>query len=135
MDRLELFLFSYRDPRTGKWIRGRYRAERHEIAARYAEFEVIREPEIREIDRDLQRFSPHGDAGQPPGPAPQRPAPDRDSSWSLPPLVASRSLRGLERSLLLLFLRRYVTYCARRRKFAAMNGAARLHAAILAASG
>ena len=30
--------------------------------------------------------------------------------------------------LVRVFLRRYVTYCARRRRFAAMNGAARLYA-------
>ena len=35
--RLELFPFRYRDPRTGKWVRARYRAERHEIEARYAQ--------------------------------------------------------------------------------------------------
>jgi hypothetical protein len=33
-----------------------------------------------------------------------------------------------ERFLLAVFLRRYVTYCARRRRFAAMDGAARLFA-------
>ena len=27
--RLELFAFRYRDPRTGKWVRARYRAEMH----------------------------------------------------------------------------------------------------------
>jgi hypothetical protein len=47
--RLELFRFRYRDPRTGKWIRARYRAERHEIAARYAESEVIGPAEIRDV--------------------------------------------------------------------------------------
>jgi hypothetical protein len=36
----------------------------------------------------------------------------------------------LERFLLLLFLRRYVTYCARRRRFVAMNGAAKLFAEV-----
>jgi hypothetical protein len=34
----------------------------------------------------------------------------------------------LERFLVLVFLRRYITYFARRRRFAAMNGAARLFA-------
>ena len=33
-----------------------------------------------------------------------------------------------ERYLLRVFLRRYITYCARRRRFAAMKGAARLFA-------
>jgi hypothetical protein len=37
--RVELFEFRYHDPRTGKWVRARYVAELHEIAARYAEFE------------------------------------------------------------------------------------------------
>ena len=132
MPRLELFLFRYRDARTGIWIAARYCAELHEIAARYAEFEVIGAPEIREVDRDRPRFSPHGDERQPAGAAPQGPAPDGDSGRSLSAVIDPASLRGLERSLLLLFLRRYVTYCARRRKFAAMNGAARLHAAVLA---
>ena len=50
MPRLELFPFRYRDPRTGRWIRARYVAERHEIAARYAELEIIGPAEIRDID-------------------------------------------------------------------------------------
>jgi hypothetical protein len=32
---------------TGKWVKARYRAERDEIAARYATWEIIGEPEIR----------------------------------------------------------------------------------------
>ena len=32
-----------------------------------------------------------------------------------------------EALLLQLFLRRYITYCARRRRYAAMNGAAQLY--------
>jgi hypothetical protein len=36
--------------------------------------------------------------------------------------------------MLLLFLRRYVTYCARRRRYAQMQGAARLHRKIAARS-
>ena len=34
MPRLGLFPFRYRDPRTGKWKRARYVAERHIIAKR-----------------------------------------------------------------------------------------------------
>ena len=37
---------------------------------------------------------------------------------------------ALEAFLVRLFLRRYVTYCARRRRFAAMNGAVRLFAEV-----
>ncbi len=59
MPRLDLFAFHYRDPRTGKWIRARYHAERHEIAARYAEFEIIGEPEIRNVESDARYFNPH----------------------------------------------------------------------------
>jgi hypothetical protein len=31
MGRVELFPFRFLDPGTGKWIRARYKAERHEI--------------------------------------------------------------------------------------------------------
>jgi hypothetical protein len=41
-----------------------------------------------------------------------------------PPLNRPPSLEGLKRFLLRVFVRRYVTWCARRRRFAAMNGAA-----------
>ena len=57
--RIELFNFRYRDPRTGKWIRARYRAERHEIAARYAEWEITGPAEVREVDPDARPFTPH----------------------------------------------------------------------------
>ena len=39
------FQFRYRDPLTGKMVKARYRAERHEITARYAEWELIEPPE------------------------------------------------------------------------------------------
>jgi hypothetical protein len=57
--RLELFPFSFRDPRTGRWIRARYVAERHEIAARYAEWEIIGPPEIRDVNPEERYFTPH----------------------------------------------------------------------------
>jgi hypothetical protein len=44
------------------------------------------------------------------------------------------TIDAAEAFLLAVFLRRYVTYCARRGRFAAMNGAARLHAEIGAAA-
>ena len=44
---LFLYQFRARDPLTGKWYRARYRAQQHEIAARYAEWEIIGPPEIR----------------------------------------------------------------------------------------
>ena len=107
---MELFPFRFRDPLTGKWVRAQYVAERHEIAARYAEWEIIGPPEIRADSTDgyftpWPRQSPSIETNIDPNPSP-----DRD-----------------ERRLVLLFLRRYVTYCARRLRYAQMEGAARLY--------
>ena len=59
MPRLELFPFRYRDPVTRKWVRARYRAERHEIALRHAEYEITGPAEIRDVDPGARRFTPH----------------------------------------------------------------------------
>jgi hypothetical protein len=64
MPRLELFPFRYRDALTGKWKRARYVAERHVIAERHAEFEIVGPPEIRDLDPDARRFSPHRSEGR-----------------------------------------------------------------------
>ena len=132
MPRLELFLFRYRDPRTGKWIRARYRAERHDRGA----VRGIRDrrgaggsrhrslPAALQSPRRRGRVRASSDEAQ-----------QRRAAQAIPPVVEPCSLRGVERVLLLVFLRRYVTYCARRRRFAAMNGAARLHAAVAAQVG
>ena len=114
MPRLELFAFRYRDARTGKWVRARYVAERHEIAARYAEYGLIEPPEIREVGAAQRYFTPF----------PER-WPRDELSLDMQPTIDA-----IERFLAREFLRRYVTYCARRRRFAAMQGAARLHNAI-----
>jgi hypothetical protein len=45
---MKLYPFRYRDPLSGKWVKARYLAERHEIAARYAEWEITGAPELRE---------------------------------------------------------------------------------------
>jgi hypothetical protein len=120
MPRLELFPFRCRDPRTGKWIRARYVAERHEIAARYAEFEIIGPPEIRDVDPDARYFTPHANA--------MMNAELRRFNERPPELVKPAAIDALEAFLVRTFLRRYVTYCARRSRFAAMNGAAQLFA-------
>jgi uncharacterized membrane protein len=52
--RLELSAFRYRDPRTGKRVRARHGADRDEIAARYSEWEILGEPEIRDVDPDAR---------------------------------------------------------------------------------
>ena len=57
--RLELYPSKFRDPRTGKWVRARYVAELHEIKQRYAQWEVIGAPEIREVSSDTHYFTPH----------------------------------------------------------------------------
>jgi len=55
----EVFPFRYRDPRTGKWVKARYKATRDEIAARYAEWEVTGEGEVRRpLDAGLTLNSP-----------------------------------------------------------------------------
>jgi hypothetical protein len=46
------------------------------------------------------------------------------------PPELSPAVDEIEIFLIRTFLRRYVTYCARRRRYAAMNGAARLFAEI-----
>ena len=61
MPRLELYPLRFRDPLTGKWVRARYVAERHEIAARYAEWEITGPPEIREVDPNARYFNPARD--------------------------------------------------------------------------
>ena len=50
--------FRYPNPLTGKWVKSRYVAERHEIATRFAEWEIIGPREIREVDPDARYFTP-----------------------------------------------------------------------------
>ena len=58
MPRLELFPFRFRDPVSRKWVRARYVAERHEIEARYAEWEITGPPEIRHVEPSAAYFNP-----------------------------------------------------------------------------
>jgi hypothetical protein len=46
-DSLVLYPFRFRDPVSGKWVRARYVAEQHEIAARHSEWEITGRPETR----------------------------------------------------------------------------------------
>jgi hypothetical protein len=41
---------------TGRWIRARYVAERHEIAARYVEWEIVGPPEIRNVEASAAAY-------------------------------------------------------------------------------
>jgi hypothetical protein len=122
MPRVELFPFRYRHPRTGKWIRARYVAERSEIAARYAEWEITGPAEIRDVDPDARAFTPH---------AAFKVMMDAElRRYSERPLELQPAIDTVEAFLLAVFLRRYVTYCARGGRYAAMNGAARLFAEV-----
>jgi hypothetical protein len=110
---IELHSFRFRDPRTGKWVRARYRATLEELKARYREWEIDGPAEVRG-DAPVQMFQP----GLP------RIA---DKPLELQPhLAMPPAIDATERFLLRLFLRRYITWCARRSRYAAMQGAARL---------
>ena len=61
--RLVLYAFRFRDPVTRKWVRARYVAERREIEVRYAEWEIIGPPELRDVDLSDSYFNPLGRAG------------------------------------------------------------------------
>jgi hypothetical protein len=108
-----LYPFRYRSPLTGRWVNARYKATREDIAAGHAEWEIIGPAEVRDLDASARRFDPCRVI---------------DHAPQLTP-----SLDADERFLIALFLRRYVTHCARGRRFAQMEGAARLYQEIAAA--
>jgi hypothetical protein len=133
---LKLYPFRYRDPLTGKWVRARYEAELHEIAKRYAKREIARPPEFRRVTHGS--FNPFAHAPRPPPHDPPEDPPkepvDDPPPWEPPPKERppeeTTDLHPLERFLVLVFLRRYVTWCARHWLFAAMDGAAKLARAL-----
>jgi hypothetical protein len=112
---IELFAFRLGDPRTGKWVRARYRATLAELAARYREWEITGAAEIRG-DAPVQMFQP------------ALPRLVENPLEFQPHLAMPPRIDTTERFLLRVFLRRYITWCARRRRFAAMQGTARLFA-------
>ena len=127
MPRLELFPFRYRESFTGTWVKARYRAERHEIAARYKEWEITGPPEIGDVDPDARYFTPwkvvpHAELRRM-----EELPPEMQPHLATPPRIDER-----EAFLTTLFLRRYVTHCARRKRYAQMQGAARLHRSVAA---
>ncbi len=107
-----LYPFRYRDRLTGKWIRARYQATREDIAARYAVWEITGPPEIRESSGGAY-FNPARAATTISEPS--------DGVERQPQLSEG------ERFLTLLFLRRYVTYCARHARWEQIRNAARLY--------
>jgi len=119
---LTLFPFRYRDPATGKWIRARYKATVEEIAQRHAQWEIAGPPESRSgnaaMFRPHYRVVAHAELKRL-----EDVAPMLDPNRALPPAIDT-----LEADLVRVFLRRYVRFCARTRRYAAMQGAARLYA-------
>jgi len=91
-----------------------------------SEWEIIGPPEIRDVDLHARYFTPfrvtpHGEAMRIFEPAPQT----NPHRGRLPAMDA------IERFLTTLFLR-YVTYCARRQRYAQLEGAAPLLSKIVA---
>lgn|SRR4030095_14972671 len=55
---LFLYPFRFHDPLSHRWVKARYKAERHELVARYAEWEIIGEPELRWPQEGSESFTP-----------------------------------------------------------------------------
>ena len=121
MPRLLVYPFRYRSAVTGKWVRARYVAQREEIAARHAEWEIIGPPETRDIDPNARYFQPYRMIAHAELMRLQEPPPQINPHLEQPPAIDAA-----ERFLVAMFLRRYVCYCARKRRFAQMQGAAQL---------
>jgi hypothetical protein len=121
---LVLYRFRYFDPVSKRWVKARYVAQRHEIAERYARWEIVGEPELRRLG-GTGSFNPFRSAS---ADGSKERAMDASAE-----IVEPEAIDGREAFLLRLFLRRYVTWCARARRYAAMEGAALLHQRIGAA--
>ena len=102
-----LYPFRKRDPLTGKWYRARWKASLEEIESHNGEWIVDGEPEEC---RSFYKAGPDAEHMQSP------------RSPTLPPPAADE----IERFLARVFLRRYATYCARRKRYAQAQGAAAL---------
>ena len=122
-----LYPFRYRDPLTSRWVRARYKASIEDIGKRYVEWELTGPPEVRTPITSW--FSPHG----------KLVTHAELLRLEEPPLTINPHLDrppGIDRvecMLAGLFLRRYVQYCARRKRYAAMQGAAVLRRELAAA--
>jgi hypothetical protein len=119
---LLLFPFRYRDARTGKWLKARYVAERHEIAQSYAEWEIVGPPETRKGQGEgTSNFLWGATTREERVPHAVMPAfPD--------------DLQAAEIQLVRVFLQRYATWCLRTRRFAQAQGAANLARGLVPAS-
>jgi hypothetical protein len=111
---LRLYPFKFRDPVTGRRTKARYKAKLADIASRYAEWMIDGEAEIRG-SIPASSFNPY-----------PRHAPLTRSDVEISAPVAGDD----ERLFVAYFLRRYITYCARKRRFAEMQAAATLHSKV-----
>jgi hypothetical protein len=128
---LELFPFRYRDARTGRWVKARYKGTPEEIAIRYAEWEITGPAELRsDVGGAFNpyRFVPHAELRRL-----QEEAPEINPHLARPPAVDAIEWVVVGCVVVAIFLRRYVTYCACRRRYSQMESAARLHREIVTA--
>jgi len=105
-------------------------ATRDEIAQRYAEFEITAPAEVRHVEAEARYFNPESGPALNRASAQVAAAVKSSAADSALPVEEPIAIDDLERFLLLVFLRRYVTQCARSRQFAAMQGAAQLYASV-----
>jgi hypothetical protein len=90
---------------------------------RYSDWEIIGPAEIRDVNPEAGYFTPH-----------KSPLDAELRRYSERPPDLQPAVDAAEAFLLTVFLRRYVTCCARRGSYAAMNWAARLFAEIRASA-
>jgi hypothetical protein len=136
---LLLYPFRYFDPIRRRWVRARYVAERHVIESSYEKWEITGPPEIRRRGGHYDSFNPfrqpaaHLPTVEEPPPHPDAPPPSPpnneppDPPVEEPPPIEDQ----FERFLVLLFLRRYATWCVRTRRFGSAEGAKRLWRVIM----
>lgn len=107
---LRLYPFRKQDPLTGKWYRARWKASLQEIAANGWTVDGPAVPiGSHGATSDFMHPTAQDPRPQPPLPDIEPPRPNRDERW-----------------LARLFLRRYVTYCARSGRESHAIGAATL---------
>jgi hypothetical protein len=90
---LLLYLFRHRDPRTGKWVSARYKAERDVIAERYAEWEITGPAEVHRRGGGGDSFNPSSKLA-PRGHLPIEEPPDERPPPEKPSLSRKRMISG-----------------------------------------
>jgi hypothetical protein len=134
-----LILYPFRYFERGRWFRARYVAELH-VIARNEKWEIVGPPEIGQRGGGWNSSNPYREPPaahlpvEEPPPSEEPPArepPDNeppDPPIEEPPPGETTKLRFLD--YVLYFLRCYVTWCARTRRFEQAKHAAKLHRAV-----